>query len=221
MTRQRHISRADTNAIADRRHDSRDRLPPRYRRHSSFLEATSSSAPKEPETRAAANLVLFAYRFSTSHWLPKCRLPHLRTSSNASLRHRTGSRPDGTPYHRTRLAQSQHYSRHAFLRRNATRSLQDHIIIDPSSLESLIHTFDPTIPSAVHKKLNCTSVQLGFRLKPGRNLVIIPPTSANALLAPTRVQSGKVLDAIRMLSGITSCDVYVEASKLAEDGLCF
>ncbi|KAF0640968.1 hypothetical protein FPSE5266_03275 [Fusarium pseudograminearum] len=105
------------------------------------------------------------------------------------------------------------HHRKALLRRNATRSLQYHIIIDPSSLESLIHTFDPTIPSAVRTN-NCTSVQLGFRLKPGRNLVIIPPTSANALLAPTRVQSGKVLDAIRMLSGITSCDVYVEASKV-------
>ncbi|PCD24458.1 hypothetical protein FGRA07_11118 [Fusarium graminearum] len=71
------------------------------------------------------------------------------------------------------------------------------IIIDPSSLDSLIYTFDPTIPSAVRKKLNCTTVRLGFRLKPGRNLVIIAPTSANAPLAPIRVQSGKVLDAIR------------------------
>ncbi|CZS86140.1 unnamed protein product [Fusarium graminearum] len=31
------------------------------------------------------------------------------------------------------------------------------IIIDPSSLDSLIYTFDPTIPSAVRKKLNCTT----------------------------------------------------------------
>lgn len=88
------------------------------------------------------------------------------------------------------------------------------IIIDPSSLDSLIYTFDPTIPSAVRKKLNCTTARLGFRLKPGRHLVIIAPTSANAPLAPIRVQSGKVLDAIRMLSGITSCGVYVAASKI-------
>ncbi|PCD21529.1 hypothetical protein AU210_016489 [Fusarium oxysporum f. sp. radicis-cucumerinum] len=88
------------------------------------------------------------------------------------------------------------------------------ILIDPPSLESLTYTFNPTIPDAVRKKLNCKTVRLGFRPKPERNLVIIAPTSANEPLTPTRAQSGKVLDAIRMLSGVTSCGVYVEASKV-------
>lgn len=88
------------------------------------------------------------------------------------------------------------------------------ILIDPLSLESLTYTFNPTIPGAVRKKLNCKTVRLGFRLKPERNLVIIAPTSANEPLSPTRAQSGKVLDAIRMLSRVTSCGIYVEASKV-------
>ncbi|OBS16275.1 hypothetical protein FPOA_12539 [Fusarium poae] len=88
------------------------------------------------------------------------------------------------------------------------------ILIDPSSLESLTCTFNPTIPDAVRRKLNRKTVRLGFRLQPEKNFVIIAPMSANEPLAPTRAQSGKVLDAIRMLSGSTSCGVYFEASKV-------
>jgi hypothetical protein len=93
------------------------------------------------------------------------------------------------------------------------------ILIDPSSLDSFAYILNPTSPDGVQKKLNCNTVRLGFQLKSQRKLTVLAPTSTVDPIAPSRSQSGTVLDAIRMLSRVTSCGVYVETSKLSAPSL--
>jgi hypothetical protein len=91
------------------------------------------------------------------------------------------------------------------------------IRIHPSSITSFDFTFAATAPDTVQGKLNCTALRLGFQLN--RNLNVLVPIAAKEPLSPTRAQSGKVLDAVRILSEATSFGVYVEASKLPKTKL--
>ncbi|KAH6880719.1 hypothetical protein B0T10DRAFT_142604 [Thelonectria olida] len=86
------------------------------------------------------------------------------------------------------------------------------IRIHPSSLISLDFAFAATIPDAAEARFDCTTIRLAFQLN--RNLDILAPIAATEPVSPTRAQSGRVLDALRMLSEATSFSVYIEATKL-------
>ncbi|KAK7424788.1 hypothetical protein QQX98_000372 [Neonectria punicea] len=57
-----------------------------------------------------------------------------------------------------------------------------------------------------------TLLRLGFHLS--QTLDVLVPIAAKDPLSPIRVQSGKVLDALRMLSKVTSFGIYIESIKL-------
>ncbi|KAJ4323909.1 hypothetical protein N0V84_004133 [Fusarium piperis] len=86
------------------------------------------------------------------------------------------------------------------------------IPIHPPSITSLDFAFAVTTPNVVQQKLGCTTLRLGFQVS--RNLEVLVPLAAKEPLSPTRAQSGKVLDAVRMLSETPSFGVYVEATKI-------
>ncbi|KAM0430098.1 hypothetical protein ACHAPT_006104 [Fusarium lateritium] len=86
------------------------------------------------------------------------------------------------------------------------------IPIHPSSITFLGFAFAATAPNAVQEKFDCTTLRLSFQLSETLNILV--PLATKEPLSPTRVQSGKVLDAVRMLCEITSFGIYVEAAKL-------
>ncbi|KAK7419962.1 hypothetical protein QQZ08_010598 [Neonectria magnoliae] len=87
------------------------------------------------------------------------------------------------------------------------------IQIKPSPIVSFDFTFAAKAPVAAQEKLNCnTLLLLGFHLNETLNVLV--PVAAKDLLPLTRVQLGKVLDALRMLSKVTSFSIYIESIKL-------
>ncbi|CAM1508410.1 Fc.00g052580.m01.CDS01 [Cosmosporella sp. VM-42] len=86
------------------------------------------------------------------------------------------------------------------------------IPIQPPSIISLDFSFAAT-PYATQVKLKgSTLVRLDFQLN--RSLDILVPSAAKEPLTPSRAQSGKVIDALRLLSNATSFSVYIQAKKL-------
>lgn len=86
------------------------------------------------------------------------------------------------------------------------------IPIHPPSITSLDFTFAATAPEVVQQKFDCTTLRLDFQVS--RSLEVLVPLTAKEPLSPTRAQSGRVLDAVRMLSDIASFRIYIEATKL-------
>ncbi|KAF4972858.1 hypothetical protein FSARC_684 [Fusarium sarcochroum] len=86
------------------------------------------------------------------------------------------------------------------------------LFIQPSAIISFDFAFASTVPDAVQEKFNCATTCLRFRMN--TNSQILVPAAAREPLSPARLQSGAVLDAVRMLSGVTSLGVYIEATKL-------
>ncbi|KAF5549834.1 hypothetical protein FMEXI_4086 [Fusarium mexicanum] len=88
------------------------------------------------------------------------------------------------------------------------------VSIDPSSITSFDFAFASTAPEAVQEKFKCPVVCLKFETN--KNIRLFVPTAAKEPLAPSRTQSGKVLDALRKLSATTSFGIYVDATKLSK-----
>ncbi|KAF4450352.1 hypothetical protein F53441_6476 [Fusarium austroafricanum] len=88
------------------------------------------------------------------------------------------------------------------------------ISIDPSSITSFDFAFASTAPGAVQEKFKSSVACL--RLQLNKTVRLIVPASVKEPLAPSRTQSGKVMDALRMLSGVTSFAIYIEAAKLSK-----
>ncbi|KAF5605852.1 hypothetical protein FPANT_1101 [Fusarium pseudoanthophilum] len=88
------------------------------------------------------------------------------------------------------------------------------ISIDPPSITSFDFAFAPTAPESVQEKFKCPVACLKFQTN--KNIRLLVPTAAKEPLAPSRTQSGKVLDALRMLSAATSFGIYVDATKLSK-----
>ncbi|KAF5690468.1 hypothetical protein FDENT_3852 [Fusarium denticulatum] len=87
------------------------------------------------------------------------------------------------------------------------------VSIDPSSITSFDFAFASTAPEAVQEKFKCPVVCLKFQTN--KNIRLFVPAAAKEPLAPSRTQSGKVLDALRMFSATTSFGIYVDATKLS------
>ncbi|KAL7758718.1 hypothetical protein ACKLNR_011145 [Fusarium oxysporum f. sp. zingiberi] len=88
------------------------------------------------------------------------------------------------------------------------------ISIDPSSITSFDFAFASTASEAVQEKFKCPVACLKFQTN--KNIRLFVPTAAKEPLAPSRTQSGKVLDALRMLSAATSFGIYVDATKFSK-----
>lgn len=88
------------------------------------------------------------------------------------------------------------------------------ISIDPSSITSFDFAFASTAPGTVQEKFKCPVACLKFQTN--KNVRLFVPTAAKEPLAPSRTQSGKVLDALRMLSAATSFSIYVDATKFSK-----
>lgn len=88
------------------------------------------------------------------------------------------------------------------------------ISIDPSSITSFDFAFASTAPEAVQEKFKCPVACL--KLQTNNNIRLLVPSAAKEPLAPSRTQSGKVLDAVRMLSAATSFSIYVDATKFSK-----
>lgn len=88
------------------------------------------------------------------------------------------------------------------------------IPIPTSSIISLNLTTAATAPDVVQRKFDCATLRVGFQLN--RALNILVPIAAKEPLSPSRAQSGKVLDAVRMLGEVTCFDVYIDATKLSK-----
>jgi chromosome segregation ATPase len=88
------------------------------------------------------------------------------------------------------------------------------ISVDPSSITSFDFAFASTAPEAVQEKFKCPVACLRFQTN--KNIRLFVPTAAKEPLAPSRTQSGKVLDALRMLSAATSFGIYVDATKFSK-----
>lgn len=92
------------------------------------------------------------------------------------------------------------------------------IPIEASCLDALDFSFtEETASDAVRKKLHANTVRLRFQLN--RSLNILVPTTAKQPIAPTRAQSGKVIDALRSLCVTTAFSVYLQATKLSKQKL--
>ncbi|KAF4344559.1 hypothetical protein FBEOM_1457 [Fusarium beomiforme] len=88
------------------------------------------------------------------------------------------------------------------------------ISIDPSSITSFEFAFASTAPDAVQEKFKCPVACLRFQTN--KHIRLFVPAAAKEPLAPSRTQSGKVLDALRMLSAVTSFRIYVDATKFSK-----
>lgn len=86
------------------------------------------------------------------------------------------------------------------------------LVIRPCSIASLEHEIFPVAPDVVHKKLNCRTVCLRFRLRDPVDVVF--PMAVPIPLQPKRRPSGEVLDALRLLSQATVLAVYVPDREL-------
>lgn len=88
------------------------------------------------------------------------------------------------------------------------------ISVPPSSITSFDSTSVTIVPDAVQEKFHSPVTRLSFQVN--KSLQLLAPVAVKEPLAPTRSQSGTVLDALRILSDVTSFGVYVEASKLSK-----
>ncbi|KAJ4259537.1 hypothetical protein NW762_007466 [Fusarium torreyae] len=86
------------------------------------------------------------------------------------------------------------------------------LFIQPPAIISFDFAFATAVPDAAQEKFNSATTRLRFRMNTSPQ--ILAPAAAREPLSPSRAQSGSVLDAVRMLSGVTSLGVYVEATKL-------
>lgn len=86
------------------------------------------------------------------------------------------------------------------------------IPIHPPSITSLDFAFAATAPSVVQQKLGSATLRLEFQVS--RTLEALVPLAVKEPLSPTRAQSGRVLDAVRILSETTSFSIYVGGAKI-------
>ncbi|RGP65279.1 hypothetical protein FLONG3_9309 [Fusarium longipes] len=91
------------------------------------------------------------------------------------------------------------------------------ISIEPSSITSFEFMPTTTLPDTVKEKFNSRVTRLVFRLD--KAVQILAPAAAKEPLAPARSQSGKVLDAVRMLCGTRAFIVYIDDKKLSKEQL--
>lgn len=91
------------------------------------------------------------------------------------------------------------------------------ISIQPSSITSFEFSSTTTPPNVVKDKFGGEVTRLSFRIN--STAQILAPVVAKEPLAPARSQSGKVLDAIRMLSDATAFIVYIGDKKLSNEQL--
>ncbi|KAM0354888.1 hypothetical protein ACHAPU_000725 [Fusarium lateritium] len=91
------------------------------------------------------------------------------------------------------------------------------VSVQPSSIASFESTSVSTVPDAVQDKFSGPVTRLSFQVN--KCLEILAPVAVKEPLAPTRSQSGIVLDALRTLADVTSFYVYIEASQLSKSQL--
>ncbi|KAF5667201.1 hypothetical protein FHETE_5904 [Fusarium heterosporum] len=91
------------------------------------------------------------------------------------------------------------------------------VSVQPSSIASFNSTSVSTVPEAVQDKFSGPITRLNFQVN--KCLEMLAPKAIKEPLAPTRSQSGIVLDALRTLIGVTSFSVYIEAAKLSKSQL--
>ncbi|KAF5025496.1 hypothetical protein F66182_2401 [Fusarium sp. NRRL 66182] len=91
------------------------------------------------------------------------------------------------------------------------------IHIHASSIASFDFTYATTIPDPARDKFGCTALRLAFCLS--RNFRVLAPIAAKDPLSPSRSQSGKLLDAICLLSDTNSFAVYIAASQFPKGQL--
>ncbi|KAF4998625.1 hypothetical protein FGRMN_2951 [Fusarium graminum] len=91
------------------------------------------------------------------------------------------------------------------------------VSVQPSSIASFNSTSVSPVPDAVQDKLSGPVTCLSFQVN--KCLEILAPVAVKEPLAPTRSQSGIVLDALRAFADVTSFNVYIEAAKLSKSQL--
>jgi hypothetical protein len=91
------------------------------------------------------------------------------------------------------------------------------ISIQPSSIKSFEFTSPTTVPDVVKDKFKGGATRLAFRIN--QTAQILAPVAAKDPLAPSKAQSGKVLDAVRMLADATVFIVYIGDKKLSNEQL--
>jgi hypothetical protein len=93
------------------------------------------------------------------------------------------------------------------------------ISIEPSSITSFDITPTTILPDVVKDKFNNRSrvTRLAFGIN--KAVQVLAPVAAKEPLVPARAQSGKVLDAIRMLCDARAFIVYIDDKKLSNEQL--